>query len=489
VQITPFGGVNEIGGNKMLVEHEQARIMLDFGLSFKQSGLFFSEFLNPRKAVGMDDHLETGLLPWIEGIYRDDYLEHMGRVPGDRSLDAVFLSHAHADHADMVHFLRRDIPIYCSEETKRMFQADEAMGSDGFDDYTMYKPTFQFRAALKGPAKQVRLKSNDPGGKLPRTVEALVASKPVTIKGIELRAYPVDHSLPGAMGFIIKAGQRTLVYTGDIRFHGFRTAESNAFVDAAKAARPQCLVCEGTRIDDPKAISEADVEKHLVDGIAAAKGLVFVEYNYRDLDRAVSIYRAAKKNGRTFVASMKLANLLATMDTLSPIPLNDIKVYIPKRSWGLLGSTTAPQEQILQDYTWERDLVVSSNAVTAADLAKAQAKYVVTFTFWDINQLVDIKPKDATWIKSSTEPFSAEMILDDVRRQNWLKLFKVTLVKEQTHASGHASQEELLEMIKKIQPEKVVPVHTEKPDEFDRLLKGTGIKVEKPSWPAKAITI
>jgi ribonuclease J len=489
MQITALGGVNEIGGNKILVEHEQARIMLDFGLSFKRSGLFFSEFLKPRKAVGMADHLETGLLPWMEGIYREDYLAHMNRAPGTRSLDAVFLSHAHADHADMVHFLRKDIPIYCSEETRRILLADEAMGSDGFDEYTIFKPTFQFRAAKTGPDRPVRLSAKDPEGKEPRTVVSLVASEPVSIKGIELRAYPVDHSLPGAMGFIITAGQRTLVYTGDIRFHGLRTDKSDAFVDAAKAARPHCLVCEGTRIDDPKAVSEGDVEKNLTDDIAGAKGLVFVEYNYRDVDRALSIFKATLKNGRTFVVSMKLANLLATMADLNPIPLDKVKVYIPKRGWGFIGSSK-PKEQILHDYDkWERQLIESGNAISAADMAKAQAKYVLSFTIWDMNQLVDIKPKGATWIRSTTEPFTPEMELDQKRREQWLNLYKIAYVNDRTHASGHASSDELVEMIKKIQPEKVVPVHTDAPDEFIKIFKGTGIKVEKPAWPAKPIII
>ncbi len=118
MEITILGGKNEIGGNKILVEHKGTRILLDFGMSFKTAGLYYSEFLQPRKVNGLQDFFEMGLLPDIPGIYRKDYIEHMGRPMEKRSVDAVFLSHAHADHAQYIHFLRRDIPIYCTKSTK-----------------------------------------------------------------------------------------------------------------------------------------------------------------------------------------------------------------------------------------------------------------------------------------------------------------------------------------------------------------------------------
>ena len=45
--ITFLGGVNEIGGNKFLLEDGDTKLFLDFGMSFKQSGRYFSEFLSP----------------------------------------------------------------------------------------------------------------------------------------------------------------------------------------------------------------------------------------------------------------------------------------------------------------------------------------------------------------------------------------------------------------------------------------------------------
>jgi len=62
-----------------------------------------------------------------------------------------------------------------------------------------------------------------------------------------------------------------------------------------------------------------------------------------------------------------------------------------------------------------------------------------------INQLTEIKPENAIWMKSSCEPFCEEMDLDEGRKKNWLEHFGI---KEYfAHASGHASGDELKEMI------------------------------------------
>ncbi|TLY07053.1 MAG: hypothetical protein E6K85_09995 [Thaumarchaeota archaeon] len=46
-----------------------------------------------------------GLIPDLEGIYRDDLLEMAGKKAAAPAFDAVFVSHAHADHVDYISFL------------------------------------------------------------------------------------------------------------------------------------------------------------------------------------------------------------------------------------------------------------------------------------------------------------------------------------------------------------------------------------------------
>jgi ribonuclease J len=96
VKLTFYGGVNEIGGNKILLEDEGASIFLDFGMSFGQANNYFSEFFQPRKCNGLGDFIEFGLVPDLKGLYREDFLKHMGRPDESLGFDGVLLSHAHA---------------------------------------------------------------------------------------------------------------------------------------------------------------------------------------------------------------------------------------------------------------------------------------------------------------------------------------------------------------------------------------------------------
>ncbi|MCX6667799.1 MAG: hypothetical protein NTV74_06165 [Euryarchaeota archaeon] len=68
VKLTFYGGVKEIGGNKILLEDHGTKIFLDFGLSFKRRGKYFEEFLTPRTANGIGDFLAMKLIPDIPGI-------------------------------------------------------------------------------------------------------------------------------------------------------------------------------------------------------------------------------------------------------------------------------------------------------------------------------------------------------------------------------------------------------------------------------------
>src|SRR5208283_1445132 len=141
--ITFHGGVHEIGGNKFLLEDEDTRAFLDFGMQMGRANQYYAEYMQPRDLNGMGDLIEFGLLPPLRGLYRQDYARHSGY--GDEReetvFDGVLLTHAHLDHAAYIHYLRPDIPIYCTEATKLVIQAIEDTGGD--QEYITYKEKFK----------------------------------------------------------------------------------------------------------------------------------------------------------------------------------------------------------------------------------------------------------------------------------------------------------------------------------------------------------
>ena len=95
--LTFYGGINEIGGNKVLLEDKGTRIFLDFGQSFTMGDDYFTSWLKPRRINGLGDYFEFNLLPKIEGIYGEKQLKFTDLPYTEPEIDAVFLSHAHMD--------------------------------------------------------------------------------------------------------------------------------------------------------------------------------------------------------------------------------------------------------------------------------------------------------------------------------------------------------------------------------------------------------
>ena len=355
VRLTFYGGINEIGGNKILLESSGKRIWLDFGMSFGQSSKYFSEFLQPKKCNGVIDFLTTGLLPRLSdmcGLYRKDYLAHCDmKVDEKPAYDAVFLTHAHADHSSYIHFLRQDIPIYASKVTRQILNAIEVTSGSGFTDLTNYTKTFQIRPRQKGNGF-TRLEGE--AARIPRDFRIIEEGQPIELgQNVSVETMPVNHSLPGACAYIIHLPEGAIVYTGDLRFHGYGGMLTQKFVERASQAQPLALLCEGTRVEETTSVSEKDVQEKVA-AIVQGKSLVIADYPIRDTERMSSFLEVARTTGRRLAISLKQAFLLKQLeDTTCGAPsLNDknLAIYVRRKDWGLITKNGYPAEIVRQDY-------------------------------------------------------------------------------------------------------------------------------------------
>jgi ribonuclease J len=480
-----YGGVNEIGGNKILLEDNGTKIFLDFGMSFTQAGKFFSEFLQPRKCGGIGDFLEFGLIPDLKGLYREDYLKHMGRSTEDVDFQGMLITHAHADHAAYIHHLREDIPIHCSEETHAILKALNDTASGSFTDLTELTRCFETYTNKKGEISRKNTKSH-PDTVVPRKFNLFKFGKKFKIDNIEIIPYNVDHSLPGATAFIIHTSSGTIVYTGDFRFHGRREEKTVEFVEACEKTKPDVLITEGTRIDEESSRKESDVEDEVSTITSKSKGLTVCNWPVRDTDRLLSFLNSAKRIDKTLTISLKQAYLIEQLSECkdSNVPqLHDknLALYAMRKDWGLIGSD-CEERLIRADYDmWERDYLKDS--ICCHDVKDSQNKFMFFCTNFDLKELIDIKPANGSvYIKSVCEPFDIEMELDWKKIENWINHFGME--QNATHVSGHASGPQLKDFVKTVKPKMVIPVHTQHANFYNkwwdnvRLLKNVGESIE-----------
>jgi ribonuclease J len=484
-KLTFYGGVGEIGGNKILIESDGARVWLDFGMSFKQSNLYFDDFLQPKRYNGVIDFLEMGLLPVLPdmgGFYRQDYLSHTGMaVESCPAYDAVLLSHAHADHASYIHFVRSDISIYAMDVTKRMLASmEETSGGGSFCDYLTLKESFKLRETAKGTLSKAR--GDD--ARVARAFNGLTLGEEFSIGDIKVEAIPVNHSLPGACGYLIHTSQGVIVYTGDLRFHGYAGELTEEFVRHAAASEPIALICEGTRIDQKEGSTEQDVQEKVAGVVQKTKNLVIANYPWKDIERLRSFYEVARATGRKLALSLKQAYLLQQLegsDAGAPsLDDENIVIYVDRKGWGLITKSDRlayPDSIVKQDYaTWEREFLDLPNCVTCDDIHRRQGDFIVRIDFFDLTDLINIRPNaGSSYIWSKTEPFDDEGEIEQGKVERWLEHFGL-MPYEKAHVSGHASGTEIKRLIKEINPKKLFPVHTEQPDLFSEL-KGMDIVI------------
>jgi ribonuclease J len=238
------------------------------------------------------------------------------------------------------------------------------------------------------------------------------------------------------------------------------------FIQKAKEAEPVAMISEGTRVA-PAENRRLYTEKQVLDIgarlVKASKKLVLVASYSRDIDRFRTLYEMAVENGRKFVISTKTAYLFdkvkEKLELPDPIKDENILVYYKRKGSGNYDE---------RDYfTWERNFM--DKMVTPDEIHKQQNKFLLHLSFYSFTELIDIKPLPGSlFIHSMSEPYSEEDIEAEVM-QNWIKHFKLKFC--QLHASGHASRKEIMDIIKEIKPQRVIPIHTEHPELFRKLLK------------------
>lgn len=471
--ISFYGGVHEIGGNKFVVEDRGTKILLDFGMQMGKANQYYSEFLQPRDLSGMNDLIEFGLLPNLRGLYRRDYAKHtdFGDEKEDTAFDALLLTHAHVDHGAYIHYLRPDIPIYCTEATKLILQVFQDTGSG--EEYIKYKENFKIYKNKDGEMSRAR--RDDQREVIERPYNIIQSSKKFNIDSIEVEPLAVDHSIPGVAGFIIHTSKGSIGYTADLRYHGRRKSDTEKFVDRCGSSELDYLLCEGTRISEIYSKTEYEVEGDVNEVVGRTKKLVVCTYPTRDLDRLLSFYNAARNCNRDLVIDLKQAYLLKLFyqsekwSHLYPKPEDaHIKIFIPRSSWGLVGKDVAEywtEKQLMEDYDkWQREFLDYGNAVDYQDVSAKQHDFIFYCNDYQLQNLIDVRPEEgSSYIRSSTEPFDQEMRLDESRVSNWLEHFGLITSKKQwnhTHVSGHGDGTQIKQVIEGTKSKKLVPIHT-----------------------------
>ncbi len=539
--ITLYGGVNEIGGCKILIEDGETRLFLDFGRAFgRYSDYFDGVFVRERTARGMLDVLSLGLIPLLEGLYRDDLIPDLGSPdfwapfrsrPDYRDLrrdglavDAILLSHAHLDHTGDLLFVHPEIPILSSRMTAFIAKAMQDAGRPSTSGVVYVNPQkMREDGLLEGDRtrghiwRQWVFVDGEPEGNVnpsnpfasPRSFwlwrstksdKEASEMKPQGKAPKIPRWWPLDHSVFGATGFALETSAGWIAYTGDLRFHGHRRDASQRFVEALQALRPRVLLCEGTHVDSPgQPVTEEEVHKNCLDAVRKAeRKLAIADFAPRNVERLLTFLDIARQTRRCLLIQPKDAYLLTAMRLADPASVPDLKEEPHLALYNDPKGRQDKWEQVTREF-------YSGQLVGPDEVRRRPGEYILAFSLWDMPDLLDIEhlmgeAPGGVYVYSNSKAYDEEQKVDLVRLWNWIRHFGMEPVGLQLvardaagrvtqvdvtpgyHASGHASGPELLRLVTEVRPEILIPIHTEHPTWWVEQLKGTGIQVAIPDF-------
>jgi ribonuclease J len=364
-------------------------------------------------------------------------------VPGletpDPTLRAVVISHPHPDHYGLA--LNVVAPVVMGEAAWRL----------------LAEATF-----FTGTAPP------------PPPVAFLRDRQSMTIGPFTITPYMNDHSAFDAYSLLIEADGRRLFYTGDFRAHGRKRGAFERLLREPPTV--DVLLMEGTNIregvgTEARGPSEADVEASVADLARDTRGLVLAAFSPQNIDRLVTMFRAAKQSGRDLVLDLYGASMAAATG-LASIPQaawTGVRVFVPR----------GQRSRVIKAKAFDRTDEVRGARIFAEELRARAGELILLFRGSMAPELDAAACLDGAALAWSMWPG----YLGDasgIALQTWASERGIPLAHH--HASGHAFVPDLRRFVEALGPERVVPIHSFAGDRYSELFPRVDRRRDGETW-------
>jgi ribonuclease J len=219
------------------------------------------------------------------------------------------------------------------------------------------------------------------------------------------------------------------------------------------------LLMEGTNVradgERRPRVTESDLEQLFVELFGATQGLVATLSSAQNIDRLVTVFRAARRSGRTLVVDLYTATIASRLGRSSiPQPgFDGLRVYVPERQRRL----------VRQSGEFERVATIAGVRAFVDELATLRGRVAFLGTSSTTRELVEAGAVHggavvwSLWRGYLDTPSGRSL-------QAMLAEADVPMI--EIHTSGHAYVEDLQRLVDAFAPARVVPIHSEATDRF-----------------------
>lgn len=335
-----------------------------------------------------------------------------------RPVQGVLLSHGHADHHGLVGQLPAEWPVWSGAPTRRLV----AIGERLFD-----------RAS-------------------PAVWNTWVSGQSFDLGPFRVTPHLTDHSGFDAHMLEVEVAGRRILYSGDFRTHG---RKGELVRRLRLGGKVDVLLLEGTNLAGGKPHDrEQDLEERFVELATRTPGRMLVAASAQNLDRIVTLFRAARRTRRILVVDLYTAYVLETVPGAAAIP---------RPSWGvpelrpLILSRMAHRfrEKGMGDFV---DAMARCQGLSARTLAEAVPGAILLVRPRMIPDLTRNGFIPAAGDVLIWSQWTGYLDRPDIREmRDWAQNAAFEII----HTSGHASADALRAFAAAVGARSIVPVHGE----------------------------
>ena len=269
-----------------------------------------------------------------------------------------------------------------------------------------------------------------------------------TIGDIRIRPLVIDHSAADSYMFVIEAEGKHVLYTGDFRMHGLRHHILDQLVNTY-IGEVDVLITEGTSLsrDADKYISEAavldDISSYIQDG-----KYVFVMCSSTNIDRIMGIWQNMPTD-KVLICDAYQKRILDTV-------INN--VYYKSSLYRRHDSPLVLNKGSYPKYYMDHGFV---------SLVRGTENF--------ISQIKEFPKDDVRIIYSMWTGYIEENLA--------LKTLLETYPTYICHASGHVSKDDLIKFIELVNPDAIIPVHTDNPERLEELVPHRNVYIVNDNEP------
>ena len=409
IQIRAVGGYNEVGKNMTAVKVGNDVIIIDMGLHLESYIKYTEQEEEDIVEVSAKELMKVGAIPNDSVI--DDWKD---------KVRAIIPTHAHLDHVGALIFLsnKYSAPILCTPFTAEVIK-------------TISKD------------EKIRLKNN---------VKVLNANSIYYINNeLKIEFINMTHSIPQTVMVALHTRKGILLYANDFKFDNHPTIGKKPNYDkleelGKKGVKALICDCTGARRDikTPSELVAKEMLRDVMLGVNSDGKRVIVTTFASHLARLKSIIEFGKKMNRKIIfLGRSLAKYTEAGENIDLVNFSK-DVEIVKFGKQVKDRIKKIEKEAPDKYL----LVVTGHQGEPKSTLSKMVNGIIPFKF---------KPEDHVIFSCTVIP-SKINIENRAVLESKLRGFDIRIFKD-IHASGHASKEDLRDLLNLVKPEHIIPAH------------------------------